>query len=71
MIQAAGGIEVPIARSPRAARALDDLVADLRRDTLALSPDSILVTAKSGDTRVLQDEPDVVARAIGSIRAPI
>jgi hypothetical protein len=63
------GLEVPFARSPVAARAVDDLVADLQRATLALSVESNLVTAKSVHTRVLQDEPEVVADAIVAIRA--
>jgi len=69
VIHAAGGLEVPFARSRGAARALDDLVAQLQRATLALSVESNLVTAKSVHTRVLQDEPEVVADAIVAIRA--
>jgi pimeloyl-ACP methyl ester carboxylesterase len=71
VIHAEGGIEVPFARSRRAARALDELVADLQRATLALSVDSDFVTVKSVHTRVLQDEPQVVAGAIAAIRARV
>jgi pimeloyl-ACP methyl ester carboxylesterase len=69
VIHATGGLEVPFARSRGAALALDELVAALHRGTLALSADSNLVTAKSVHTRVLQDEPGVVANAIVAIRA--
>jgi len=67
VIHAAGGLEVPFARSRRAARALDELVAELQQETLGLSTDSNLVTAQSVHTRVLQDEPDVVADAIAAM----
>jgi hypothetical protein len=38
---------------------------------LALSANSNLVTAKSVHTKVLQDEPEVVADAIAAIRARV
>jgi pimeloyl-ACP methyl ester carboxylesterase len=71
VILAEGGLEIPFARSRRAARDLDGLAADLQRATLALSSRSELVTAKSVHTRVLQDEPELVANTIAAIRARV